>query len=144
MCQVISVKIFCFQLPYDAAGRCPELDAAVTSVLDAIHDLSKQLSQTTLQQASELGAVTKQGQELVAALRSLALQPDPDCLHHCTNNFHDCIDHILEASFNLFVKIINIFIPCLIFIYIFRFANYLDMWLCQKLCKFVQDLQKLI
>lgn len=85
------------QLPYDNAGRCPELDAAVSSVLDAVHELSKQLSQTTLQQASELGAVTKQGQELVNALRSMAIQPDPDCLHQCTNDFHDCIDHILEV-----------------------------------------------
>lgn len=89
-------------MPYDtetSSGKCPELDAAITSVLDAVHDLSRQLSQTTLQQASELGGVTKQGHELVSALRSLALQPDPDPdrMHHVTDNFHDTIDHILEV-----------------------------------------------
>lgn len=90
-------------LPYDggdpSSARCSELDAAVTSVLDAVHDLSTQLSQTTLQQASELGSVTKQGHELVTALRSLILQPDPDPdrMHHVTDSFHDTIDHILEV-----------------------------------------------
>lgn len=96
------LELYASVLSFDAnepPDRCPELDAAVTVVMDAVHDLSTQLSQTTLQQASELGSVTKQGHELVSALRSLILQPDPDPdrMHLVTDSFIDTIDHILEV-----------------------------------------------
>lgn len=82
---------------FEGAANCPEIEACISSALGAAKDLSRHLAQAALQQAQELNTVTKQGQELVMAIRQQALVTDPDRLHHTSNAFHDIIDHILEV-----------------------------------------------
>lgn len=86
------------QIAIEGATTCPELDTCVTAALTAAKDLSRELSQTALQQAQELSTSTKQSQDLVCAIRQHALIPEPDRLHHTCSSFHDSIDHILEVS----------------------------------------------
>ena len=81
-----------------------ELDSTILGVLRATRDLRQQLCQTTLEQASELGHVTKAGLELVSTIRALALTNDIDSLQRNSDRFHEYLDHILEVSFVLFVR----------------------------------------
>lgn len=103
-----------FQGGFEGASNCPELDACVSATITAAKDLSRQLAQAALHQAQDLSTATKQGQELVTALRQHALVTDPDRLHHTSNSFHDSIDHILEVtivllSINIGINYILIF-----------------------------------
>lgn len=84
---------------FEGAASCPELDTCISATITAAKDLSRHLAQAALQQAQELNTTTKQGQELVAALRQQALVCEVDRLHHTSESFHDSIDHILEVSF---------------------------------------------
>lgn len=67
-------------------------------VLRATRDLRQQLSATTMEQAGDLGQVTKAGQELVSTIRNLALANDIDRLQEGSDRFHEYIEHILEVS----------------------------------------------
>lgn len=63
-----------------------------------------------MEQAGDLGQVTKAGQELVSTIRNLALANDVDRLQESSDRFHEYIEHILEVrdnewfSFSDFVK----------------------------------------
>ncbi|OXU26604.1 hypothetical protein TSAR_006664 [Trichomalopsis sarcophagae] len=74
-----------------------ELDQAILGVLRATRDLRQQLCQTTMEQAGDLGQVTKAGQELVSTIRNLALANDIDRLQESSDRFHEYIEHILEV-----------------------------------------------
>jgi hypothetical protein len=52
-----------------------------------------------MEQAGDLGQVTKAGQELVATIRNLALSNDINRLQESSDRFHDYIDHILEVRY---------------------------------------------
>lgn len=67
-------------------------------VLRSTRDLRQQLSATTMEQAGDLGQVTKAGQELVSTIRNLALANDIDRLQESSDRFHEYIEHILEVS----------------------------------------------
>lgn len=74
------------------------MEQAVMGVLRATRDLRQQLSATTMEQAGDLGQVTKAGQELVSTIRNLALANDIDRLQESSDRFHEYIEHILEVS----------------------------------------------
>ncbi|KAK9752464.1 Vinculin family [Popillia japonica] len=82
---------------FEGAANCPELDASVSTAVNAAKDLARHLAQAALQQAHELNMATKQGQELVATIRQQAIVSDVDRLHQTSEAFHDSIDHILEV-----------------------------------------------
>lgn len=93
---------FQLQIGFEGAANCPELDASVSTAVNAAKDLARHLAQAALQQAHELNMATKQGQELVATIRQQAIVSDVDRLHQTSEAFHDSIDHILEV--NLFLN----------------------------------------
>ncbi|XP_011496940.1 PREDICTED: alpha-catulin [Ceratosolen solmsi marchali] len=74
-----------------------ELDQTILGVLRATRDLRQQLCQTTLEQAGDLGQVTKAGQELVSSIRNLAFTNDINKLQENSDRFHEYIEHILEV-----------------------------------------------
>ncbi|KAK0171267.1 hypothetical protein PV328_009016 [Microctonus aethiopoides] len=74
-----------------------ELDQAVLGVLKSTRDLRQQLATTTMEQAGDLGQVTKAGQELVSTIRNLALASEIDRLQESSDRFHEYIEHILEV-----------------------------------------------
>ncbi|XP_012058691.1 PREDICTED: alpha-catulin [Atta cephalotes] len=84
---------------YEGGGGSPssEMEQAVMGVLRATRDLRQQLSATTMEQAGDLGQVTKAGQELVSTIRNLALANDIDRLQESSDRFHEYIEHILEV-----------------------------------------------
>ncbi|XP_014476482.1 PREDICTED: alpha-catulin isoform X2 [Dinoponera quadriceps] len=84
---------------YEGGGGSPssEMEQAVMGVLRATRDLRQQLSTTTMEQAGDLGQVTKAGQELVSTIRNLALANDIDRLEESSDRFREYIDHILEV-----------------------------------------------
>ncbi|XP_071651496.1 alpha-catulin isoform X4 [Temnothorax longispinosus] len=84
---------------YEGGGGSPssEMEQAVMGVLRATRDLRQQLSSTTMEQAGDLGQVTKAGQELVSTIRNLALANDIDRLQESSDRFHEYIEHILEV-----------------------------------------------
>ncbi|XP_025986376.1 alpha-catulin isoform X4 [Solenopsis invicta] len=84
---------------YEGGGGSPssEMEQAVMGVLRATRDLRQQLSSTTMEQAGDLGQVTKAGQELVSTIRNLALANDIDRLQESNDRFHEYIEHILEV-----------------------------------------------
>ncbi|XP_032683008.1 alpha-catulin isoform X4 [Odontomachus brunneus] len=84
---------------YEGGGGSPssEMEQAVVGVLRATRDLRQQLSTTTMEQAGDLGQVTKAGQELVSTIRNLALANDIDRLQESSDRFHEYIEHILEV-----------------------------------------------
>lgn len=90
-----------FHQNYEGGGGSPssEMEQAVMGVLRATRDLRQQLSSTTMEQAGDLGQVTKAGQELVSTIRNLALANDIDRLQESNDRFHEYIEHILEVSF---------------------------------------------
>lgn len=51
-----------------------------------------------MEQAGDLGQVTKAGQELVSTIRNLALASEIDRLQESSDRFHEYIEHILEVS----------------------------------------------
>ncbi|KAK0095970.1 hypothetical protein PV326_006902 [Microctonus aethiopoides] len=75
-----------------------ELDQAVLGVLKSTRDLRQQLATTTMEQAGDLGQVTKAGQELVSTIRNLALASEIDRLQESSDRFHEYIEHILEFT----------------------------------------------
>lgn len=86
------------------------MEQAVLAVLRATRDLRQQLSTTTMEQAGDLGQVTKAGQELVSTIRNLALTNDVDRLQESSDRFHEYIEHILEVSIrnrSLILKIVS-------------------------------------
>ncbi|CAG5108924.1 Similar to Ctnnal1: Alpha-catulin (Mus musculus) [Cotesia congregata] len=84
---------------YESGPTSPnsELDQAVLGVLKATRDLRLQLATTTMEQAGDLGQVTKAGQELVSTIRNLALASEIDRLQESSDRFHEYIEHILEV-----------------------------------------------
>ncbi|KAK0179126.1 hypothetical protein PV327_007945 [Microctonus hyperodae] len=74
-----------------------ELDQAVLGVLKSTRDLRQQLATTTMEQAGDLGQITKAGQELVSTIRNLALASEIDRLQESSDRFHEYIEHILEV-----------------------------------------------
>lgn len=50
-----------------------------------------------MEQAGDLGQVTKAGQELVATIRNLALASEIDRLQESSDRFHEYLEHILEV-----------------------------------------------
>ncbi|XP_015117019.1 alpha-catulin isoform X2 [Diachasma alloeum] len=84
---------------FDNAPGSPnfELEQAVLGVLRATRDLRQQLVTTTMEQAGDLGQVTKAGQELVATIRNLALASEIDRLQESSDRFHEYLEHILEV-----------------------------------------------
>ncbi|XP_020280569.1 alpha-catulin [Pseudomyrmex gracilis] len=84
---------------YEGGGGSPssEMEQAVVGVLRATRDLRQQLCVTTMEQAGDLGQVTKAGQELVSTIRNLALATDIDRLQESSDRFHEYIEHILEV-----------------------------------------------
>ncbi|XP_063990318.1 alpha-catulin isoform X2 [Diachasmimorpha longicaudata] len=80
-----------------AASPNSELEQAVLGVLRATRDLRQQLVTTTMEQAGDLGQVTKGGQELVATIRNLALASEIDRLQESSDRFHEYLEHILEV-----------------------------------------------
>lgn len=96
-----TIDIVCRQ-NYEGGGGSPssEMEQAVMGVLRATRDLRQQLSATTMEQAGDLGQVTKAGQELVSTIRNLALANDIDRLQDSSDRFQEYIDHILEVSFS--------------------------------------------
>ncbi|XP_028046681.2 alpha-catulin isoform X2 [Monomorium pharaonis] len=84
---------------YEGGGGSPssEMEQAVMGVLRATRDLRQQLCATTMEQAGDLGQVTKAGQELVSTIRNLALANDIDRLQESNDRFHEYIEHILEV-----------------------------------------------
>jgi len=89
-----------FRQNYEGGKGSPssEMEQAVLGVLRATKDLRQQLSATTMEQAGDLGQVTKAGQELVSTIRNLALANDIDRLQESSDRFHEYIEHILEVS----------------------------------------------
>lgn len=89
-----------FHQNYEGGGGSPssEMEQAVMGVLRATRDLRQQLSTTTMEQAGDLGQVTKAGQELVSTIRNLALANDIDRMQESSDRFHEYIEHILEVS----------------------------------------------
>ncbi|XP_043279896.1 alpha-catulin isoform X3 [Venturia canescens] len=87
------------QQNFEGGGGSPssEMEQAVLAVLRATRDLRQQLSTTTMEQAGDLGQVTKAGQELVSTIRNLALTNDVDRLQESSDRFHEYIEHILEV-----------------------------------------------
>lgn len=84
------------------------MDQAILSTLRATRDLRQQLCQTTMEQAGDLGQVTKAGQELVSTIRNLSLVNDIDKLQESSDRFHEYIEHILEVrSFIFFLFMIH-------------------------------------
>lgn len=59
-----------------------------------------------MEQAGDLGQVTKAGQELVSTIRNLALTNDIDRLQESSDRFHEYIEHILEVSKLIIIIII--------------------------------------
>ncbi|XP_050460230.1 alpha-catulin isoform X1 [Cataglyphis hispanica] len=83
---------------YEGGGSpSSEMEQAVMGVLRATRDLRQQLSATTMEQAGDLGQVTKAGQELVSTIRNLALANDIERLQESSDRFHEYIEHILEV-----------------------------------------------
>ncbi|XP_046630539.1 alpha-catulin isoform X1 [Neodiprion virginianus] len=84
---------------FEGGGGSPssEMEQAVLGVLRATRDLRQQLGTTTMEQAGDLGQVTKAGQELVSTIRNLALANDIDRLQESSDRFHEYIEHILEV-----------------------------------------------
>ncbi|XP_018564734.1 alpha-catulin [Anoplophora glabripennis] len=82
---------------FENASNCPELDNSVQACINSARDLSKHLANAAIHQAQELSTATKQGLELVAAIRQQAIMSEIDRLHHTSNAFQDSIDHILEV-----------------------------------------------
>ncbi|CAB0042563.1 unnamed protein product, partial [Trichogramma brassicae] len=79
-----------------SASPNTELDQAILSVLRATRDL-RQLCQTTMEQAGDLGQVTKAGQELALTIRNVALATDIERLQESSDRFHEYLEHILEV-----------------------------------------------
>lgn len=96
----------CLQIGFENASNCPELDNSVQACINSARDLSKHLANAAIQQAQELSTATKQGLELVAAIRQQAIMSEIDRLHHTSNAFQDSIDHILEVKL-LFLSYLN-------------------------------------
>ncbi|XP_023248647.1 uncharacterized protein LOC106639330 [Copidosoma floridanum] len=86
-----------FEVSSVSGSPSSELDQAILAVLQATRDLRQQLCQTTMEQAGDLGQVTKAGQELVSTIRNLSLASDIDRLQESSDRFHEYIDHILEV-----------------------------------------------
>ncbi|XP_076622080.1 alpha-catenin related isoform X2 [Colletes latitarsis] len=84
---------------YEGGGGSPssEMEQAMLGVLRTTRDLRQQLCATTMEQAGDLGQVTKAGQELVSTIRNLALANDINRLQESSDRFHEYIDHILEV-----------------------------------------------
>ncbi|XP_017885528.1 alpha-catulin isoform X2 [Ceratina calcarata] len=84
---------------YEGGGGSPssEMEQAVLSLLRTTRDLRQQLCTTTMEQAADLGQVTKAGQELVSTIRDVALANDRYHLQESNEKFRECIEHILEV-----------------------------------------------
>ncbi|XP_076681008.1 alpha-catenin related isoform X2 [Andrena cerasifolii] len=84
---------------YEGGGGSPssEMEQSVLGVLRTTRDLRQQLCATTMEQAGDLGQVTKAGQELVSTIRNLALANDINRLQESSDRFHEYMDHIIEV-----------------------------------------------
>lgn len=91
------------QVGFENVTNCPELDNAVQICINSARDLSIHLANAAIQQAQELSTATKQGLELVTAIRQQAIKSEIDRLHHTSNAFQDSIDHILEVRTSSYI-----------------------------------------
>ncbi|CAK9821329.1 Ctnnal1 [Anthophora retusa] len=84
---------------YEGGGGSPssEMEQAVLGVLRTTRDLRQQLCTTTMEQAADLGQVTKAGQELVSTITNVALANDRYLLQESNEKFREYIEHILEV-----------------------------------------------
>ncbi|KOC61116.1 Alpha-catulin, partial [Habropoda laboriosa] len=84
---------------YEGGGGSPssEMEQAVLGVLRTTRDLRQQLCTTTMEQAADLGQVTKAGQELVSTITNVALANDRYHLQDSNEKFREYIEHILEV-----------------------------------------------
>ncbi|KAL1500968.1 hypothetical protein ABEB36_006378 [Hypothenemus hampei] len=85
------------QIGYEIAANSPELEESVQVCINTARDLSRHLANAAINQAQDLNTATKQGLEMVAAIRQQALSEDMDRLNHTSDRFQDSIDHILEV-----------------------------------------------
>ncbi|XP_019871343.1 alpha-catulin isoform X3 [Aethina tumida] len=85
------------QLGFEGSANCPEIENSVQDCINSARDLSKHLANAAIHQAQDLSTATKQGLELVSAIRQQSLMSEIDRLHHTSNAFQDSIDHILEV-----------------------------------------------
>ncbi|XP_051157686.1 alpha-catulin [Leptopilina boulardi] len=74
-----------------------EMEEALDRLLRATKDLKQHLCATTLDQAGDLGSVTKALHELVSSIKNLASSSDIDGLKENSDRFQEYIDHILEV-----------------------------------------------
>ncbi|XP_076263853.1 alpha-catenin related isoform X1 [Rhynchophorus ferrugineus] len=85
------------QVGFQDTANCPEIEESVQACINSARDLSRHLANAAINQAQELSTATKQGLELVAAIRQQAVGGDTDRLRHTSDEFQDSIDHILEV-----------------------------------------------
>lgn len=83
---------------FEETTNCPEIEDSVQTCINVAKDLSRYLALAAINQAQDLSTATKQGLELVAAIRQQAIMSEIDRLHHTSNAFQDSIDHILEVG----------------------------------------------
>ncbi|CAG9768120.1 unnamed protein product [Ceutorhynchus assimilis] len=85
------------QNDFDMAANSPEMEESVQACINSARDLSRHLANAAIHQAQDLNTATKQGLEMVAAIRQQAISGDIDRLNHTSDRFQDSIDHILEV-----------------------------------------------
>ncbi|XP_060520875.1 alpha-catulin isoform X2 [Cylas formicarius] len=82
---------------FEGVANCPEIGESVQACINSAMDLSRHLANAAINQAQELSSATKQGLELVVAIRQQAVTGDIDRLHRTSDEFQESIDHILEV-----------------------------------------------
>ncbi|XP_066144271.1 alpha-catulin isoform X2 [Euwallacea fornicatus] len=85
------------QIGFEGAVNSPEVEESVQVCINTARDLSRHLANAAISQAQDLNTATKQGLEMVIAIREQALSGDIDRLHQTSDHFLDSIDHILEV-----------------------------------------------
>ncbi|CAH0547534.1 unnamed protein product [Brassicogethes aeneus] len=85
------------RMGFEGSANCPDIENSVQDCINSARDLSKHLANAAIHQAQDLSTATKQGLEMVTAIRQQSLMSEIDRLHHTSNAFQDSIDHILEV-----------------------------------------------
>ncbi|XP_066255592.1 alpha-catulin isoform X4 [Euwallacea similis] len=85
------------QIGFEGIVNSPEVEESVQVCINTARDLSRHLANAAISQAQDLNTATKQGLEMVIAIREQALSGDIDRLHQTSDHFLDSIDHILEV-----------------------------------------------
>ncbi|XP_046652731.1 alpha-catulin-like isoform X2 [Daphnia pulicaria] len=74
-----------------------ELETAIRTLLQCTQELRLQLEQTSLEQASELLASSREDADLVCHLRAAAISLDGDRFDECSERFQEHVDHLQEV-----------------------------------------------